>query len=314
MHAEFQVQKLLGSIDINDNLRDLYERTIEAIVLSHQDAWKIDKLEGIIIPDDFITGVTEFQKNSLKEEHPSVTNNEYGRAYGKMMYDPDGDKYYVFLDSQFATFLMGDDFFNSCFPEGHPGRAASLIVRQQALNLLFHEISHTEFDQRVQKPEITKSLDGGLTKQAYILLDEYYACRKAAKIANVSIHGDEVGFVTDLEERINVERWRYKRREIDLNTFVSTFHAYTEMSLIRLASVLGANDAVGDKKLPFPGTKLFSVGAVLKNEFSILFDAIETGESIDMPMGVKRAIHFYFHQLGVDIEDRSKGLYYSIPD
>ena len=65
MHAEFQVQKLLGSIDINDNLRDLYERTIEAIVLSHQDAWKIDKLEGIIIPDDFITGVTEFQKNSL---------------------------------------------------------------------------------------------------------------------------------------------------------------------------------------------------------------------------------------------------------
>ena len=314
MHAEFQVQKLLGSIDINDNLRELYERTIEAVVLSHQDILNIDKLEEIIIPDDFVAGVMEFQKNVLKEDHPSVTDNEYGRAYGKMMYDPDGDKYYVFLDSQFATFLMGDAFFNSCFPEGHPGRATSLMLRQQALNLLFHEISHTEFDQRVQRPAITKSLEGGLTKQAYILLDEYYACRKAATIANVSIHGDEVGFVNDLEERIDSERWRYKRREIDLNTFIGMFHSYTEMSLIRLASVLGANDAVGDKNLPFPGTKLFSVGVVLNNVFSKLFEAIEAGETIDMPVEVKQAIHFYFHQLGVDIEDRLNGLYYSIPD
>lgn len=314
MHAEFQVSKLLGSIEINDGIRALYERTIEAVVLSHQDDWNIDKLEGIIIPDDFVAGVMEFQKNVLKEENPSVTDNEYGRAYGKMMYDPAGDRYYVFLDSQFATFLMGDDFFNSCFPEGHPGRATSLMVRQQALNLLFHEISHTEFDQRIQQPVITKSLDGGLTKQAYILLDEYYACRKAARIANVSIHGDEVSFVTDLEDRIDVERWRYKRREIDLNTFVGMFHAYTKMALIRLVSILGANDAVGDKKLPFPGTKLFSVGVLLNKEFSKLFDAIEAGKTIDIPKEVKRAIHFYFHQLGVDIEDRSKGLYYSIPD
>lgn len=83
MHAEFQVQKLLGSIDINDNLRELYERTIEAVVLSHQDILNIDKLEEIIIPDDFVAGVMEFQKNVLKEDHPSVTDNEYGRAYEK---------------------------------------------------------------------------------------------------------------------------------------------------------------------------------------------------------------------------------------
>lgn len=68
MHVEFQVQKLLGSIDINDNLRELYERTIEAVVLSHQDILNIDKLEGIIIPDDFIAGVMEFQKNVLNED------------------------------------------------------------------------------------------------------------------------------------------------------------------------------------------------------------------------------------------------------
>ena len=67
MHAEFQVQKLLGSIDINDNLRELYERTIEAVVLSHQDILNIDKLEEIIIPDDFVAGVMEFQKNVLRQ-------------------------------------------------------------------------------------------------------------------------------------------------------------------------------------------------------------------------------------------------------
>lgn len=173
MHAKFQVSKLLGSIEINDSIRELYEHTIEAVVLSHRDVLNIDRIEEIIVPDDFIKGVMEFQKNVLKEEHPSVTDNEYGRAYGKMMYDSNDDRYYVFLDSGFAAFLMGDDFFNMCFPEGHPKRTASLIIRQQALNLLFHEISHAEFDQRVQRPEITKSLDGGLTKQAYILLDEY---------------------------------------------------------------------------------------------------------------------------------------------
>lgn len=95
---------------------------------------------------------------------------------------------------------------------------------------------------------------------------------------------------------------------------IRSSYSYTEMSLIRLASVLGANDAVGDKNLPFPGTKLFSVGVVLNNVFSKLFEAIEAGETIDMPVEVKQAIHFYFHQLGVDIEDRLKGLYYSIPD
>ena len=47
---------------------------------------------------------------------------------------------------------------------------------------------------------------------------------------------------------------------------------------------------------------------------TIGFEAIEAGETIDMPVEVKQAIHFYFHQLGVDIEDRLKGLYYSIPD
>lgn len=82
-----------------------------------------------------------------------------------------------------------------------------------------------------------------------------------------------------------------------------------------LANALGTlNSFLRYKNLPFPGTKLFSVGVVLNYVFSKLFEAIEAGETIDMPVEVKQAIHFYFHQLGVDIEDRLKGLYYSIPD
>ena len=55
--------------------------------------------------------------------------------------------------------------------------------------------------------------------------------------------------------------------------------------------------------------------AALHQEFIVLDGkGIEAGETIDMPVEVKQAIHFYFHQLGVDIEDRLKGLYYSIPD
>lgn len=56
----------------------------------------------------------EFQK-AQRDEHPSVTDNEFGRAYGKIIKDANTGKYTVFIDVSLAAFIMEDVLFDSCF-------------------------------------------------------------------------------------------------------------------------------------------------------------------------------------------------------
>lgn len=105
--VEFKVKKLLNNIPVNNELKIYYEQTIKAYVLSELNNLNLDKLNTIIVSENFIEDVLEFQKEKGML-NPNVTNTKFARAYGKMIFVHKEDKYYVFVDADKAVFIVDD--------------------------------------------------------------------------------------------------------------------------------------------------------------------------------------------------------------
>ena len=131
--------------------------------------------EAIFIPEDFISAVMVFQ-----EEHgmgtPSVTNNSFGRAYGKMLHDSATGKYYVFIDSSVASMIMDDQVFDSFFSRGDEKsyfaakREMTAENREQLRHLLtFSAKKHSRYN--LTNDQLDK-LNKQIRKRAQILLND----------------------------------------------------------------------------------------------------------------------------------------------
>lgn len=314
MIVSFEAKKVVGQVPVTPELKQYYENLFA--VLANRIVGKdiVDNIEAIVIPEDFISAVLAFQ-----EEHndgkPSVTDNEFGRAYGKMLRDPKTGKYTVFIDVMLAGHIMEDNLFNSCFKNlDEDNLSIAKRSRQESLNILAHELSHVELATTLERPKTEKSLHSGYIQQAYNLFDEYYACRKAGALFPSSIADDDEKFILDLEDRIDSERWNYKTHKMSLNQFCSIFHQLSEMTLIRLVSVLGGYAAEGRNDLPFQNSLVGKQAAEFRTCFDRLFLQVVNGDTVDFSELPTSAIDRYFRDLGVEISDTSRGLYYSIPD
>ena len=74
MLVEFNVKNLLGTIPVTSEDKLYYEQLIQIIVEKFFSSIDSSNVEKIIIPDDFIADVLEYQ--DLKNmANPSVTNN-----------------------------------------------------------------------------------------------------------------------------------------------------------------------------------------------------------------------------------------------
>lgn len=105
VNIEFRARKLLGKIPVKKELKDYYEQIIKLFVEAELSYLNLEKLNTIIIPDDFWQDVIDFQYEKGLA-NPNVTNTKYARAYGKMIYVPEEDSFYVFLDADKATFMV----------------------------------------------------------------------------------------------------------------------------------------------------------------------------------------------------------------
>ena len=314
MQVLFYANHILDNIEVHREVKEYYERLITILSKQILAPAFLDKLDAIIIPEDFISAVMEFQK-----EHeigtPSVTDNVFGRAYGKMMYDSTAGKYSVFIDSSLASMIMEDQVFDVFFSQtDEQAYMTAKRTRGMGINILAHELSHIEFALRVKRPEPERTLHSGLIQHGFVLLDEYFACRKATGFAKYSLADNDEKFILDLERQTEDDRWKYKTAEITLNDFCSLFHTYTEMALIRLASVIGANHSMNSDQLPFSSTKVGRYAHVLSEEFDRLYECVLSGLDVSIPTTVTNAIYSYFVDMGVRIEETAQGLYYHIPD
>ena len=85
-------------------------------------------------------------------------------------------------------------------------------------------------------------------------------------------------------------------------------------ALKRLVSVLGEYAAEGKDSLPFPNSIVGKQAEVFKMCFNQLFSHIANREKIESFEYPTTSIDGYFRDLGVEISDVAKGLYYNIPD
>lgn len=314
MFVEFNVKNLLGSIPVTLELKQYYEKLIQAIAENFSEFMDISNVEKIIIPDNFVADVLEYQ-SLLHIENFSVTNNEFGRAFGKMIHDKNTNKYIVFLDPDYAAFLMEDIVFDGCFKNlDEEKKKEAHIIRRQALNLLAHEFAHVENDLHLIRPEFTTDYESQIESLLYCIFDEYYACRRSSKVSSEAIIPYEEKYINDIEQKVMDEKWKYKTHQVELDTFCNVFHKLTKQCLIGMVSVLGS---VGEKKTEqqfYERCKLGFVVDDFKKEFDKMYNAFLNGKTITIPSVLASCVNNYFESFGVYISQKPEGMYYHIPD
>lgn len=314
MQVEFNTTKLLGTIAVTPELKNLYEAEIRKIVEKYFNFIDISNLEKIIITDNFVSEVLEFQK-TLNIKNPSVTDNDFGRALGKMLYDSINSKFYIFIDPQLATFLIDDELFNIYFNNLDEGNTRRVISqRQYAYNLLCHELAHMEFHSSTIAPDISTSYDHQIKSLIYNLFDEYYACRRSTVIPSDHYSSFNDEYIHSIEQRIIEEKWRYKTRQSELNDFVGLFHALTNQCLLGMVSVLGSLGAEPLDRQIFTRSKLRSIVGDFSKEFGNSFNIFIKDNAISFSPLLTDAIKKYFDSFGVLLSQRDNGVYYDIPD
>ena len=314
MLAEFNVKNLLGKVPVTPELKQYYERYIQAIAEQAFCFIDTSKVEKIIVPDDFLFDVVEYQR-FLGMDNPSVTNNEFGRAFGKMLHDTKSDKYFVFVDADIATFLMDDTVFNACFnnlDEENKKRAET--EQKHALNLLAHELAHVEFDTHITLPEVKKDYDSQLESLLYHLFDEYYACRRSAIVSSEYIISYNEKYIIDIEQKVIDEKWDYKTHNMGLDEFCQLFHIHTKQCLIGMVSVLGMLEDKEIEGVLYENCRLSVIVDDFKREFDKMYCDFLDGKELSMPSVLVRRIKHYYDSFGVYISQRPEDMYYDIPN
>lgn len=314
MIIEFNVTTLFDSIPVNSEVKFYYEKIIQMIVEKQFDFLDTSKVERIVIPDDFIKDVIKYQE-FLNIKNPSITNNEFGRAYGKIIFNQNTEKYIVFIDSNYAVLLMTDDFFESSFKNIDKVNRSSLhLIRQKAFNLLAHELAHVEFATFSIRPEYKLCLEDQVKSLVYQLFDEYYACRRSVEVSTNYIVPYDENYIIDIERKINDVKWEYKKYKIGLNEFCRIFHDLSSQSLIGMVSVFGEMEQNKDISTFYKNCKLNTIVKDFKVCFDNLYITFLEKRSIVLPQILTQCIIKYYSSFGVYITEQSEGLYYNITD
>ncbi len=313
VNVEFKAEKLLGKIPVKNELKNYYEQIIRLFVESELSYLNLKKLNAIIVPDDFLQDVLDFQYEKGLP-NPNVTNTKYARAYGKMIYIPEEDSFYVFVDVDKATFMVDDRIFEVFFSGlSEDDYEQCLMERKQAFNLLAHELSHVELESNISIDVTIETLQEQVVSMWKQIFEEYYACRRASRVyGEDSIIQHREDYLNDIESEIMTQRRRYNYREIELDDFCKVFHKYVRMSLIHVVSELGCSKELNYEVI-YENVKVGKYILDLDNEFSKMYEMVcNEGRLIVSDKLIKLAFD-YFAEFRIFISETKKGIRYDIP-
>ena len=129
----------LNGIPVSPELKQHFESTVRYVIDNFLSDLNIDSLEEIIVTDCFVSTNKQFQRDhGMREE---ITDNELGKAFGKMVIAKDTGMYYVFINAEIATFLLSEDLLNILYKDDPEGRQEGVSKRDFVINLLAHELS-----------------------------------------------------------------------------------------------------------------------------------------------------------------------------
>lgn len=316
MTVIFNAKKAFGFLDVTPELKQRFELVFSKFAEQVLTGANYGNLESIIVSDNFVDDVLAFQRENLNGVE-GVTSNEYGRAFGKMIYVPKQEKYYVFLDAEYVSFLIDDTIFDAIIDnlKGDKELINRIVVQRQcAMNLLAHELEHYKFanSQTASSVDID-SLDSQCERMMFELFDEYNAARNATEASSVSVFSCDEEYMLKIEKYIMDNRWKYNTREIDLNQFVALFHQYTRQALMYIAANIGSQHGVESDKTIFENCRCYSLTQELAQEFDSLFAKLQGGEKIVISIRLVEWLKEYYELFKIYISETAHGWYYDIP-
>lgn len=315
MTVFFNAQKAFCAIDITPELKQRFELVIlkfaEQVLSGEQNS----KLESITITDHFVDDVLAFQREHLNGVE-GVTSNEYGRAFGKMIYVPSQEKYHIFLDSEYGAFLVDDEIMDVVISRMNGNRALiNNIVTQRkcAMNLLAHELEHYKLAKAQVAPRANGSFDNYCESVIFELFDEYNASRRSIEVSHVSVFTYDEEYMLKIEKYILDQRLKYNKRKLSLNQFVSLFHQYTRQALMYIAANIGSKHGNEDDQPVFEECRCSSLIKDLEQAFGNLFCLVQRDEKIAVSRSLVDWLKKYYELFGVYISETAEGWYYDIP-
>ena len=316
MKVFFNAKKAFCFLDVTPDLKQRFELVLAKFAEQILAGTDYSNLENITVTDDFVNDVLTFQRENL-DGVEGVTSNEYGRAFGKMIYVPRQQKYYIFLDAEYMSFLIDDAILDAVvFGMNGDEESIDRIIcqRQCAMNLLAHELEHYKFANAQSAPDVElESLDGQSEKFMYELFDEYYASRRATNVSSVSVFSYDEEYMLKIEKYIMDNRFKYNTGKIDISSFVPMFHQYTRQALMYIAANIGSKRGVESEQAIFENCRCYSLIQELEQEFDLLFSSTQKGEKIVISNRLVEWLKKYYGVFNIYISETVLGWYYDIP-
>ncbi len=316
MTVIFNAKKAFGFLDVTPELKQRFELVLSKFADQLLADTDYSNLESIIATDNFVDDVLAFQRENLNGVE-GVTSNEYGRAFGKMIYVPQQEKYYVFLDAEYESFLIDDAIIDAIISNLNGDKELIdriVLQRQCAMNLLAHELEHYKFANSQTAPAVdVDSLDSQCERLIFELFDEYNAARKATEASYVSVFSYDEKYMLKIEKYIMDNRWKYNTREIGLNEFVALFHQYTRQALMYIAANMGSKHGVESDRIIFDSCRCSPLIKELEQDFDCLFAKANKGEKVIISTRLIDWLKEYYGLFKVYISKTAQGWYYDIP-
>lgn len=297
---------------LEDKIKSYFETNIQGLI---ENFTYLPNLQKCIITDKLIDDVLALQRQ-LHYDYPNVTNNKFGRAFGKIITNKDNTDVYVLLDASVISFIIDDEFLNTVFKEiDTEHRNFILTNRRMAINTLYHELSHIEMSLKYNFiSNSDKSIKSYITIIANRLLEEYYACRRASVYYREdSFNADsKYSEISKIEKTILDERKQYNLRNISLDDFVSNFREFASLGLIYAISYY-ANFYGCEKELDkYIGLKLQKHIQNISLSLSELFENLNANRTFNFD-NLNKEILNYFEEFEIYLSDTPNGIYWSIP-
>lgn len=312
IQVEYRPDSYLGVLKMDAGKRQGLETLMSTVVTDIVAGINTTYADKLIITDNFEEDVLAFQTEH-NYTSTGITNNSVARAQGKTLINRDTGLYTVILDSNFGVTLVDDELFELILQLAPGQEEECRTQRATSRNLVAHEFTHVEFESTHAKPTFGTSYREQLKSVAWLLYDEYNACRCAAAIEPISFIPDDEKYVIEIERILMDARRNYTVRRIGQNEFGAQFSEYTRLALVYMASSMGDAEGAGKKVPDYTNCRAANVVPNLAKALHDMRNTIDTGSYDEALVATAEAVRLYHEQFQVFITNVSQGEYWDIP-
>ncbi len=282
-------------MDVTESIKQYYNIILNAVIDKYMSDLEIESLNEIIITDRLSECVKAYQReHGLTEE---LTDNEFGRVFGKTIFDSKTGKHSIFLNAEEATFLLDDSVIDRFHKGDEEGKKNSYKQRDHIINLLAHELSHVEYNSLITTIVSFSSknpYDEYLKGLAIIMFEEYYACRRASEVSIPFYDEYLKDSIKNIESNVEKLVYKFRTNELRADIFRARFLERLQMTLDDMCYLLGDTASREHAECDLKNTKLHGIVGSIKREFNELYFSARNQHQVVVPLVIRNDVIKYY--------------------